>query len=652
MKYLFRNIFSTVTPLSSSPPPLFLLPDCDPYFSVSSLQFKMATANVQEYSSGSEYGDSEDDFVLDDLVPLVKHVQRDAERLEEEERGANGGEEEEEEEFDFEGFDLAPGEYREPTDPKMILWRELLDAYSQGVVTWLTDFEDPPRKGPLFDGEDLEPFQVFSRVMTDEVYELLVEETNSLARKTLAETTLKPFSIMKNWKDVDLVEMRAFVGILYYFGMVKMPSYKMYWSRDGISEMRGFRGIMSRNRWMAIWKCFHIVNNDDNPPRDDPNHDKIHKIRPIMEILIRNWQSLYNPAQELSVDESIIAFKGRTGMRVYMPGKPHKWGIKAWALCESRTGYLYNWDIYKGAGATTETGLTKNVVLQMVEPVVEHRHHIYMDNYFSSPELYAELAARGCGACGTLRINRNGVPARIKNTKLKKGDPPLFVKKKGNPDTLYVSWFDKKQVNVMTTIHTDKQVQKTVRVKDPANNNLRTVMKPACIELYNQYMGGVDLLDQKLEVYLSVHRTVKWWKKVLVYLFEASFVNSRILFNSFHPFDGVPADKFRQEIVKSLTAGYPGPNRDLLMPPRNLDETRLMVELGHYLALNPNKTPSGARAMPDCVVCSERPPAGKRHQCTLICKICQKPMCPYPCFERFHTMPRYRVKCTKELHFT
>jgi hypothetical protein len=44
----------------------------------------------------------------------------------------------------------------------------------------------------------------------------------------------------------------------------------------------------------------------------------------------------------------MIGFKGRFILKQYLPGKPTKWGIKAWGLASSASGYLLKSDIYKG----------------------------------------------------------------------------------------------------------------------------------------------------------------------------------------------------------------------------------------------------------------------------------------------------------------
>jgi hypothetical protein len=35
------------------------------------------------------------------------------------------------------------------------------------------------------------------------------------------------------------------------------------------------------------------------------------------------------------VDEAMIGFKGRLILKQYHPGKPTKWGIKAWGIADS-----------------------------------------------------------------------------------------------------------------------------------------------------------------------------------------------------------------------------------------------------------------------------------------------------------------------------
>ncbi len=48
------------------------------------------------------------------------------------------------------------------------------------------------------------------------------------------------------------------------------------------------------------------------------------------------------------MNESMVGFKGHLWFVQYMPKKPTKWGMKAFVLADSVTGYTLNWRLYTG----------------------------------------------------------------------------------------------------------------------------------------------------------------------------------------------------------------------------------------------------------------------------------------------------------------
>jgi hypothetical protein len=75
-------------------------------------------------------------------------------------------------------------------------------------------------------------------------------------------------------------------------------------------------------------------------------------------------------------------------------------------------------------------------------------HKLYMDNYFSSPDLYRDLTKQKINCCGTVRPNCKGMPDdfRSKTLKLKRGD--FRVRTSGDMTALV--WKDKLDVYIMT----------------------------------------------------------------------------------------------------------------------------------------------------------------------------------------------------------
>ena len=72
------------------------------------------------------------------------------------------------------------------------------------------------------------------------------------------------------------------------------------------------------------------------------------KITTLNDYIRRNCRKLFQPYQNVAIDERMITNKGRYGFRQYIRDKPTKWGMKLWALADSKTGYTYTFDVYLG----------------------------------------------------------------------------------------------------------------------------------------------------------------------------------------------------------------------------------------------------------------------------------------------------------------
>ena len=110
----------------------------------------------------------------------------------------------------------------------------------------------------------------------------------------------------------------------------------------------------------------------------------------------------------------MVPHKGRLSYKQYIKNKPIRWGIKLWVLCETKTGYVYNFDVYLGKDeGNVDHNLAQRVVKKPVMLVENKYHHLYMDNFYCDPHLFLELERKGILACGTIRANRKGFPKNI-----------------------------------------------------------------------------------------------------------------------------------------------------------------------------------------------------------------------------------------------
>ncbi len=268
-------------------------------------------------------------------------------------------------------------------------------------IGWLDDFGE--RAGVLRHGNDATPEDIFNSLFPAQAVQLIVNETNRYAEQYFAsiggKKNLPPFSKAKNWKDVTEEDIRAFIGLLLYMGLVRLPSYSMYWSNCWLLNL-GMKSVISRDRFLLILRFLHCADNDEAAPRGDPGYDRIFKIRGLVDTVVSSWQEQFYPRREITGDETIIPFKGTTTLKGYNPQKPHKWGLTVWSLADANTGYVYNWNLYEGK--TNDDARTMNndgrgkvhwITCDLIEStnVLGKNHHllfllIFFPNSFGKPK--------------------------------------------------------------------------------------------------------------------------------------------------------------------------------------------------------------------------------------------------------------------------
>ena len=159
---------------------------------------------------------------------------------------------------------------------------------------------------------------------------------------------------------------------------------------------------------------------------------------------------LYQPLQNVSVNERMVKSKARCHLVQYMKNKPVKWGFKYWVTADT-TGYTVNFDLYLFEG-----------------------YRLYVDNFYASPQLFEDLLGWGITATGTLCTNRTSVPNEVKQLKsvLEKRSTlrgSVYYIRESGSQVVYVCWCDKRTVAAMSTAfpgHSERTVVQKTKEED------------------------------------------------------------------------------------------------------------------------------------------------------------------------------------------
>ena len=364
--------------------------------------------------------------------------------------------------------------------------------------------------------------------------------------------------------------MWAFLGFCILMEINHLPALHHYWSNDPHFHYEPVAGFITRDRFFAIWRFMHFVNNDapsspagnsarsstaNNGALSSSPLDRLWKVRPVIDSVCQACRTLYRPHREQAIDEAMVAFKGRSSMKQYLPMKPVKRGFKIWVRADSHNGYISEFECYTGKkGDTTEVGLGGSVVTRLTRDLVGKHYHIYMDSFFSSVKLYKNLLLDNIYCTGTVRAQRRNFPPDLKDVVKRglasRGD--RMTRQEGN--VCVTVWQDSRPVTFMSSGH--NPVHTTVVRRKKGDGSVVNVDCPECVYDYNQYMGGVDKADQFRKYYHVRVKSRKSYKYLFWFVFEVCILNAYILSRYTACNHNSTYLAFRQELARQLIGDY------------------------------------------------------------------------------------------------
>ena len=195
------------------------------------------------------------------------------------------------------------------------------------------------------------------------MWTILSENTNKYVHATLRHANNKgdkdpiellsegvdqnPCVRLNKWEDTSPDKMKVFVAHLIVMGILKKNSLEQYWSRDSILNMPFFGHYMSRNHFQNILWNLHVSDPDEtNPLNGEADHDPLFLVRPMVDMMQRNFHTKYRPGKELSLDESTCPFKVKSISSVTTPKSQRGSILNFFMVSKPSTGYICGIEFY------------------------------------------------------------------------------------------------------------------------------------------------------------------------------------------------------------------------------------------------------------------------------------------------------------------
>ena len=206
-----------------------------------------------------------------------------------------------------------------------------------------------------------------------------------------------------------------------------------------------------------------VYTDDDGGGGDGPFEDPkwFHKVEYLIDHTLNVSQKhCCFPGWNVSIDEMMRKFKGRSLEMVRINNKPIKEGFNFFSLSDTSTGYVYS---FIPSGRTDKVKISNMVVAlgKELPDRLNKKYMITMDNYFTVPDAITGMRDEGIGMVGTSRSRRSWPPESIRsidddifNTLYYLNDP--------NNYRIFI-WVDNNVVTMVSNVHTGKEKISRVR---------------------------------------------------------------------------------------------------------------------------------------------------------------------------------------------
>jgi hypothetical protein len=226
-----------------------------------------------------------------------------------------------------------------------------------------------------------------------------------------------------DWKPTTTAEIYLWLGYLVYMGIHRETRYSDYWKAPQAGQQLPVHPIakfMPKDRFLQLQRRIRICPNSPDSTLPKPYSYLEEWSQHIQEVSTL----LYQIGTDITVDECIQGFTGRSRQTTTVPNKPTPTGFKIWVL--GQRGYFLRWlwhipdsaygpvgvaapqaarDRKRKRPGTLALNPTQSVVVALVNQLPKGTFHVFIDNLFTSADLCRALRERGHGTTGTCRRN-------------------------------------------------------------------------------------------------------------------------------------------------------------------------------------------------------------------------------------------------------
>jgi len=129
-------------------------------------------------------------------------------------------------------------------------------------------------------------------------------------------------SVGRRWTDVTVNELKIFIAIIIYMGIIRITDTRRYWSVSDVLPHHSITSLMSLTRFEQLKRFFKVSSRAAEESTDPAMQVWYRKVNPMFDNFILRSRKLRDPGTLHSLDEAMIRFAGRSSSTYQMRSKP------------------------------------------------------------------------------------------------------------------------------------------------------------------------------------------------------------------------------------------------------------------------------------------------------------------------------------------
>jgi hypothetical protein len=243
-------------------------------------------------------------------------------------------------------------------------------------------------------------------------------------------SAISDHSRINRWDGLSAAQVYVWLGLLIYLGIHKENTIKSHWGPPSLGVQAPLHSII---KFMPLWRFQLIsryIRTFDHTLLDLGNEEDLPKAfqaaEPWSDLIQKVSAQLYIPGNNVTVDECMVPFTGRSKDTTLVKNKPTPVGFKVWVIARNGLFIRWLWHVKaspytaviielpkkkkkpavepqqgkKREGKPKETVALSNtagVVIHLVNMLPKQTYHVFMDNLFSSLNLLLFILRSSAG---------------------------------------------------------------------------------------------------------------------------------------------------------------------------------------------------------------------------------------------------------------